>query len=76
MLIILACLARSWILKDSIARFHSRDTFSAWWSTPNGNTVVGSSSLFIIGTDLMFDNTYIQFDEICLLQQGTKGQYV
>ena len=26
-----------------IAGFQSRDTFSTWWSTPNGNTVGGSS---------------------------------
>ena len=29
-------------LSFTIARFQSHDMFSAWWSTPNGNTVVGS----------------------------------
>jgi hypothetical protein len=26
----------------SIAGFQSHDKFSAWWSTPNGNTFIGS----------------------------------
>ena len=30
-------------LRIHVARFQSRDTFSTWWSTPNGNTVIGSS---------------------------------
>ena len=29
------------ILHPPIAGFHSRGKFSAWWSTPNGNTVIG-----------------------------------
>ena len=35
--------------------------------------VVGSSSLFIIGIDLVFGCTYIQFDKISSLLQGTSG---
>lgn len=31
------------IYSEEIAGFQTLDTFSAWWSTPNGNTVVGTS---------------------------------
>ena len=35
-------------MTPSIAGFQSHDTFSAWWSTPNENAVVGPNYLFII----------------------------
>ena len=47
-----------------IAGFQSRDTLSAWWSIPNGNTVIRSSLLYIIGIDLVFGTTYCH---ICYL---------
>jgi hypothetical protein len=59
-----------------IAGFQSRDTISAWWSTPNRNTFIGSSSIFIISIDLVFGIKYMQFNEIYLLPQGIKRQYV
>ena len=49
---------------------------SAWWLTPNGNTVIRSSYLLIIDIDLVFGTTCIQFNETCSLPQVTKRQYV
>ena len=57
-----------------IAGFQSRDTFSTWWSTPKGNTVVGSSSLFIIDIALVFSSTYIQMTTFARFHEPQSGK--
>ena len=47
-----------------------------WWSTPKGNTFIGSISLFIILIHLVFISKYRKFNKICSLSQGIKQQYV
>ena len=57
-----------------IGGFHSRHTFIAWWSTENRVTAL--TKVFLVGIDLVFGCTYIQFYEIRSLPQHTKRQHV